>query len=119
MLTKEKVESLKLGIAPIDERVILIVESGLEWVKENTTLEFDVNSTEDLEALPSCVRLFITKFFDVQMLGTGVASESMEGMSQSFDTSDKSAMLWQFAEELLEPYLKSRVRFVAAQSRWR
>lgn len=118
-MTKEQIELLHLGIAPIDDRTILIVESGLDWVKENTTLEFDTKNEADLKALPSCVRLFITKFFDVQMLSVGVASESIEGLSQSFDTSNKSAMIWQFAEELLYPYLKSRIRFVAAKRQWR
>lgn len=118
-MTNQQVENLKLGIAPIDDRVILIVESALEWIKTNTTLEFDIEKDEDLKALPSCAKLFISKFFDVQMLSVGVASESIEGLSQSFDTSDKSAMIWQFANELLAPYLKSRIRFVAAESKWR
>lgn len=118
-MTTQQIELLHLGIAPIDDRVTLIVESGLEWVKENTTLEFDINKDEDLKALPSSVRLFLVKFFDIQMISTGVTSESIEGLSQSFDTSDKSAMVWQFAEELLQPYLKSRVRFVTAQKKWR
>lgn len=118
-MTTQQIELLRLGIAPIDERTTLVVESGLEWVKENTTLEFDVNNDKDLQALPSCARLFLVKFFDVNMLSAGIASESIEGLSQSFDTSDKSALIWQFAEELLSPYLKSRIRFVAAQRRWR
>lgn len=119
MIKSELVESLKLGIAPIDDRNCLIVESAIEWIKANTTLEFDIENEEDLKALPSCVRLFIVKFFDVNMLSVGVASESIEDMSQSFDTGDKTAMIWQFAEELLYPYLKSRVRFVAAAKRWK
>ena len=118
-MQKEQIEKLKLGIAPISDREILIIESGLEWVLNNTTLKFDMNKDEDLEALPSCVRLFLVKFFDVQMLNTGVASESIEGLSHSFDTSDKNAMIWQFAEELLSAYLKSGVSFVAATSRWK
>ncbi len=117
-MTKQQIELLRLGIAPIDDRATLIVESGLEWVKENTTLEFDIDNDEDLKALPSSVRLFLVKFFDVQMMSVGVTSESIEGLSQSFDTSDKSAMIWQFAEELLSPYLKSRIRFVTAQRKW-
>jgi hypothetical protein len=118
-MTKEQIEILKLGIAPIDDRTILIVESALEWVQHNTTLEFDINNDEDLKALPSCVRLFIIKYFDVNMISAGVSSESIEGLSQSFDTTDKSALIWQFAEELLYPYLKSRVRFVSAKKKWR
>lgn len=117
-MTKEQIELLRLGIAPIDDRVTLIVESGLEWVKANTTLEFDMGNDEELKALPSCVRLFLVKFFDVNMLSAGIASESIEGLSQSYESGDKSAMIWQFAEELLSPYLKSRIRFIAAERKW-
>lgn len=117
-MTTEQVISLKLGIAPIDDRVVLVIESGLEWVKQNTTLDFDMNNDDELKALPSCVRLFLTKFFDVQMLSVGVTSESIEGLSQSFDTSDKSSMIWQFANELLKPYLKCGINFIPAQRKW-
>ncbi len=117
-MTAQQIELLHLGIAPIDDRVILICESGLEWVKANTTLEFDINNDNDLTALPSVVKLFLVKFFDVNMLSTGVSSESIEGLSQSFDTSDKSAMIWQYATELLSPYLKSGISFIPAQRRW-
>ena len=118
MLTSEQVQSLKLGITPINERTVLIVESGLEWVKANTTLEFDLNNEEDIKALPSCVRLFLMKFFEVNKHRAGVSSESISGLSQSFNSGDLSASIWQFAEELLSPYLKSRVTFIAASSRW-
>lgn len=117
-MTKEQVELLKLGIMPIDDRVILIVESALDWVSDNTTLDFDKNQDEDLKNLLPCVRLFILKFFDVQMLSAGVTSESIEGLSQSFDSGDKNDLVWQFAEELLYPYLKSRVRFVPAERKY-
>lgn len=118
-MTQQQIELLHLGIAPIDDRVTLIVESGLEWVRNNTTLEFDMNKDDDLIALPSAVKLFLVKFLDVQMLSVGVTSESIEGLSQSFDTGDKSTLIWQFAQELLSPYLKSRVRFITAQRKWR
>lgn len=117
-MTAEQVKMLGLGIAPVDERVVLVIASGLEWIKANTTLEFDMESTEDLQALPNSVKLFLVKFFDVQMLSTGVASESIEGLSQSF-TGDKNALIWQFAYELLGKYLKSSVRAVPYANRWR
>lgn len=117
-MTEEQVRNLKLGIAPIDERVILTVESGLEWVNHNTTLNIDMNNDEELKALPSCVRLFLTKFVDVQMLSVGVSSESIEGLSQSFGGSDTNSILWQFAQELLSPYLESRITFHTAKKRW-
>lgn len=118
-MTKQQIEALSLGIAPIDDRVILVVESGLEWVLENTTLKFNMENEEELKALPSRVKLFLTKFFDIQMMSTGVTSESAEGLSQSFDRSNKNDLIWQFAEELLGKWLKGRVEFVAASSRWR
>lgn len=117
-MTAQQIELLHLGISPIDDRVILTVEAGLEWVKANTTLEFDMNNDKDLTALPSAVKLFLVKFFDINMLSTGVSSESIEGLSQSYDTGDKSAMIWQFATELLSPYLKSQINFIPAQRRW-
>lgn len=117
-MTTEQIELLKLGIAPIEDRAVLIIESGLEWVKTNTTLEFDMDKDEDLKALPSAVRLFLVKFFDIQMLGTGVSSESISGLSQSYDTTDKSALVWQFAIELLSPYLKCGIQFIPAQRRF-
>lgn len=117
-MTTQQIELLHLGIAPIGDRETLIIESGLDWVKQNTTLEFDMNKDEDLAALPSAVKLFLVKFFDVQMLSVGVSSQSIEGLSVSYDTSDKSAMIWQFATELLSPYLKSGISFIPSQRRW-
>lgn len=117
-MTEEQVRNLKLGIEPIDSRVILTVESGIEWVNHNTTLNIDMNNDEELKALPSCVRLFLTKFFDVQMLSVGVSSQSIEGLSQSFGNNDTNAMIWQFAQELLSPYLKSSITFHTAKKRW-
>lgn len=117
-MTKEQVQNLNLGIAPIDDRAVLIVESGLDWISRNTTLVIDMNNDEELKALPPCVRLFLTKFFDVQMLSVGVSSESIEGLSQSFGSNDTNALLWQYAQELLSPYLKSRITFHTAKKRW-
>lgn len=117
-MTIEQVDVLRLGIAPIDNRIVLIVESGLEWLKENTTLEFDINNDSELKALPASVRLFLTKFVDVNNLSVGVSSESIENLSQSFTQKSSESLIWQFAEQLLSPYLKSRVRFVAAENRW-
>lgn len=118
-MTNLQVQSLKLGIEPIDDKSILIVESALEWVLANTTLKFDINNEEELKALPSCVRLFITKFVDINMLNVGVTSESIEGLSQSFSNGNIESMIWDLANSLLGSYLKSRVRFVTAERKWR
>ncbi len=116
-MTAEQLESLELDI-PINARSKIIIESAFEWLKENTILEFDTQTGKGVSELPACVKLFIIKFYDVQMLSTGVTSESIEGLSQSFDTTDKNTLIWQIAESLLYPYLKSRVRFVSASKKW-
>lgn len=117
MITSEQVESLKLGIAPIDDRACLFVESALDWVKDNTTLEIKFED-EAIKALPAQVRLFILRYIDVMTMTAGVQSESIEGLSQSFSNADKGTLLWQYAEELLGKWLVSRVQFVTAQKRW-
>lgn len=117
-MTANQVEALRLGIAPINDRTILLVESALNWVLDNTTLEFDYNNYEELEKIPANVRLFCVRYIDVMAMQAGVSSESISGLSQSFNTSDKSGLIWQYAEELLGKYLVSRVGFISAQKRW-
>ena len=117
-MTNQQVENLKLGILPINDRVTLLVESGLNWVLDNTTLEFDVDNDDDLKALHPNVRLFLVHYFDVMSMPAGVSSESISGLSQSFDTTDKSTLLWQYANELLGQWMKSQMTFYQAKSRW-
>lgn len=112
-MTKEELTNLNLGIT-IDTQTEIILNAGLEWLAENTTID-----TANTEKLPSGAKLFLIKFCDIQNLQTGVTSESIEGLSLSFDNSNKSDLLWQLADELLGNYLKGRVRFVAATSRWK
>lgn len=118
-MTEEQIKILKLGIAPINERTILLVESALHWVLDNTSLEFDLKNNEELEALHPNVRLFILKYFDAMSIQAGIASESISGLSQSYKTDTASDMIWQYAEELLGAWLCSRVRFVSAKRKWR
>lgn len=119
MVTDEQVAILRLGIQPIDDRLCMIVESGLLWVIKNTTLNFQIDKDEDLERLPANVRLFIVKYAEIMKLRSGVSSESISNLSQSFDTTDKNTLLWEVAEELLSDVLKSRATFVGARNRWR
>lgn len=116
-MTSEQVKNLKLGI-PLNDFSLLIVESALTWVLDNTTLEFDITNDEDLENLPANVRLFAVKYHELMTASEGVTSESIEGLSQSFNTSNKSGLIWQIAESLLAKWLKSPVSFVPAVSRW-
>ena len=85
---------------------------------DNTTLEFDINDIEELKALPAQVRLFVSDYCDLLSLGVGVASESIEGLSQSFKSESAKAQIWELAENYLSKWLLSPVRFVTASNRW-
>lgn len=115
-MTIEQVKTLELGIDP-NVQTTIIVESALNWVRDNTTLEFDCNSDDDLKALPANVRLFVLRYLDIMSTSGGVQSESIEGLSQSF-ASDKNSALWDYAEQLLSKWLKSAVKFVPATQKW-
>lgn len=118
-MTKEQIESLKCGIEPIDDRVILLIESGFNWINENTTLKIDYNSDDELNNLPANVKLFLVSYCDVMAMPVGVSAESIEGLSQSFDTSkSKADLLMQLASEILGGYMKSQMSFVSAKKRW-
>lgn len=113
-MTQEELTKLNLGFTTIDTSTEIMLNAGIEWLENNTTID-----TTNAEKFPSGAKLFLIKFCDIQKMQTGVASESIEGLSLSFDTSNKSDLLWQIAEELLGNYIKGRVRFVAASSRWK
>lgn len=117
-MTVDQVKSLQLGIAPINERTVLLVESALNWVLDNTTLKFDYNKDAELAALPAQVKLFICHYIDIIGSNSMVASESIEGLSHSFKSNDKSALLWDCAGELLDKWLTGSIHFVAAQAKW-
>ena len=116
-MTQEQLESLNLGL-PNDAETLLMVESALQWVLDNTNLTFDITDIEELTALPAPVRLFVLKYNELLSVSAGVQSESIEGLSQSFNSGDKSALLWEIAESLLGKWLVSPVRFVAATKAW-
>lgn len=97
----------------------LIGNAALEFIAENTTLKVDLNDAKTLEALPFTAKVFITKYCEVVSPSSAVASESIEGLSLSFRSGDKSDMIWDLANALLGDYLKGRVTFVAATSKWR
>ena len=103
-------DGLPLDIANAETKII--VDSAVEWVNNNTTLEIDPE-----QELPPNVKLFVMKFYEVMTAHAGVTSESLGGMSQSFDTSSKTALLRQYASELLSPYF-SCAKFVSMVRRW-
>lgn len=113
-MTKQQVESLKLGIDADNEKAVLMAEVALEWLTENTIID-----TTDIEKLPASAKLFISKYIAVCSRQNGVSSQSIEGLSQSFSTGNLSDIVWDLAIELLGmSKLKGCVRFVAAQKRW-
>lgn len=109
-MTNQEIAKLNLGITPIDVRTEIIINSGIEWLEKNTTI--------DINDMPDRAKLFLIKFFDLNMLSAGVSSESIEGLSQSFDTTDKSTLIWQYANELLSDDLVSQMSFVSAKRKW-
>ena len=115
-LTSQQIKSLNLGISPIDDRAVLQVNAALEFIEENTTIEV----VEDVASLPSCVKLFIVKYIEISNMRTGVTSESIEGLSQSFASGGNStSLIWDIAYDLLGAYVKSPVRFVCAERKWK
>lgn len=93
----------------------IMVETALDWVDANTTLEIDREAE-----LPSNVKLFAIKFCDLMSQTAGVASESLGGMSQSFSTSGGTGFaLAELASQLFGSAYKGRNRFVTARSRWK
>ena len=93
--------------------------AALEWLLQNTSLEIDLNDIETVKNLPFSAKVFISKFDEITSSSSVVASESIEGLSQSFNNTDRGELLWQIAEQLLSAYLKGRIRFISAKPRWR
>lgn len=113
-MTKEQIQSLDIGIDVDDNTAFLSANAAIEWIAENTTI-----NTEDIENLPYRAKLFISKFCEVNSLQSGVSSESIDGLSQSFASGDNASMIWDLANSLLSGDIKSRVRFVTAERKWK
>lgn len=119
-MKKEQVEKLDLGIGLVDAQTTIMVESALQWVNTNTTLAIDFNDDKALSNLGANVKLFIIKYLELMGTNSMIASESLGGMSQSFNNNaNKSDLLWQYASELFGNSMGSQLSFVPAKSRWR
>lgn len=114
MITLKQFE--ECGIPVNDE---LTGNAALEYIANNTTLAVDLNDVETVKNLPFSAKLFISKYEEIVSTSSVVASESIEGLSQSFKTGDKAAMLNDLLNTYLSGYLKGQVSFVAATRRWR
>lgn len=107
MITKQQFEEIGLDVD------MLTGNAAIEWIAANTTIE-----TADITTLSASARLFIKKYCELDQKPIGVASESIEGLSQSFNQENGENAIWDLAEKYLSPHLKSRVRFVTAQRKW-
>lgn len=117
-MTAEELLAAGIPLENNDAASVLRAEAALDWMLEHTTLEFDKANKESINALPACAKLFVEQYSDVMKRRVGVASQSIEGLSQSFSTTDKSTELLQIAHSLLGTYLKSPVRVIPARRRW-
>lgn len=115
-MTTEEFKSLAL---PLDADEQLYAESGIEWLRDNTTLEFDIADMESIKALPAAARLFLVKFCEVSEKDVSVASEGVGPLSQSFTSTDVAGQVKSLARQLLRPYLKPGVVFIPCTRRWR
>lgn len=117
MISDEHIKILRLGIEPINDKLCMLVESALIWVQKNTKITFDI---EDLTALKADVRLFIVKYVEIMRLRTGITSESIGGLTQSFNTKDLNTAIWQIATEVFaDDKLLPNCEFIGAQNKWR
>ena len=113
MITLEQFN--ECGIAVSD---VLIGNAALEYIADNTTLTVDLEDVETVKALPFSAKLFVQKYEEVVSTSSVVQSESIEGLSQTFKTSDKAMMLNDLLNTYLSTWLKGKITFIPATRRW-
>lgn len=97
---------------------LLYYEAGLEWVEEHTTVTLNDHTLESIKALPSKVKLFLTEFAEIMQRESGIESESIHGLSQSFQEEGKNELIMKSAKCLLSNELKSNLTVLPARKRW-
>lgn len=107
MITQEQFKEIGLDVD------VLVGNAAIEWIAANTTIDI-----ADITTLSASARLFIKKYCELDEKPLGVASESIEGLSQSFQQDSGEDAIWDLAQKYLGQDLKSRVRFVTAQRKW-
>ena len=117
-MTLEELNQLNLPFDNPTAETCLYVEAALEWLKQNTTLNFDKTNIDTIKELPSGAKLFLLKFTDIMTVNNVIASESIGGMSQSYRESNRNDLLFDLASNLLSDYIKSSFSFVPAKNRW-
>lgn len=106
-----------IGLSSTPENT-LYASSAIEWIKLHTTLEVNPDKPDTLSA---AVKLFILKYAQLISTHSGVASESISGLSQSFVTGQSlKTKIYELAIALLgEDCLKSTVTVNAGERVWK
>lgn len=117
MLTLEEIRTLGLPIENIDEKICLYVNASLDWLRENTTLNFDKDDVDSVKNLPSGAKLFIVSFLETMEQNPAITSESIAGMSQNFSIRLKGDLLSELATAFLSEYY-SCVKTIPNIDKW-
>ena len=118
-MNAEELIAAGIPVSGNDAMELLRAEAALDWIAEHTSIKFDKADAKSIKALPACAKLFVVKFCETMRLKSGVTSQSIEGMSQSFDASESTNdLIMALANGLLGAYLKSQVRVFPAVRRW-
>lgn len=108
-------ELAQAGIAPDATAAdCLWVESGLDWLRQRTTLSLPEGVS--LAGLPAGAKLFLRQYAE-QLQRSGITSESIEGLSQSFSSESLDVLLSQLAQSLLPAWYQG-VQFLPKQQLW-
>lgn len=119
MISAGELTAAGIPVAEGDAIAALHAEAALDWMLEHTTIQFDKADAAAIKALPACAKLFCVKYGESMQRRAGVISESIEGLSQSFDASENTAAtIWTLASALLDGYIKGQVRVTPARRRW-
>ena len=119
MIDTEFLSAAGIPISGNNPIALLHAEAALDWMQEHTTLKFDKADAASVAALPACAKVFVVKFAETMRIKAGVTSQSIEGLSQSFDASENiSSLILQLARALLGNYMQSQVRVFPARGRW-
>lgn len=114
MITAEVIANAGISIDSDDLTALNIVDAALDYIAENSTIKVDKS---DLSSLPAAAKIFIVKFSEI-INRTGISSESMSGMSQSFESGSTDSLLLDLFNTLLGKYAKSQMHIVQCTRRW-
>lgn len=105
-----------LGLTDTAENQIY-VNSAVEWLNTRTILDVEL---ADYANWQSSVKLFILKYAQLMSTRTGVASESISGLSQSFVTGQSlEASIYELTVGILgKDVLKSTATVFSGEDGW-